>query len=118
MAAQEMTKGTGRSKICLSAQNFGDDLIVTIYNEYAHVGAVAVGEYYDEANRASTSVITRLGHKDDAIARKTAYLISRKTKRPCCVIAGVHLEEITAEEISEFLKNADSLVEDFLKSLD
>ncbi|MFC1867169.1 hypothetical protein ACFL0H_03440 [Thermodesulfobacteriota bacterium] len=118
MAEQEITKGTGRTKVCLSAQNLGDGLVVTIYNEYAHIGAVAVGEYYDKENRASTSVITRLGHKDDAIAKKTAYLISRKTKRPCCVIAGVHLEDITGEEIGEFLKNADSLVEDFLMSLE
>ena len=46
-----------------------------IYNKNAHVGAVAIGEYDNEDERASVSMITRLRHKDDAIAQKAAYLI-------------------------------------------
>lgn len=115
MGEYEITRGEGRTRITLSAKSFGDDFTVFIYNESAHIGAVAVGEYDHKEKRASTSVITRLGHKDDAIAQKAAYLISRKMERPSCVIAGVHLDNITDEEIQEFLAKADSLVEDFLR---
>ena len=115
MGENVLTKGEGRTKLHLSAQSLGGDLIVFIYNENAHVGAVAVGEYAHQEGRTSTSVITRLGHKDDAIAQKAAYLISKHTERPCCVIAGVHLDDITEDEIQKLLRNADSLVEDFLK---
>lgn len=115
MGEQKITKGEGRTRISLSAQGFGDDLVVSIYNENAHIGAVAVGEYDHRQNRTSTSVITRLGHKDDVIAQKAAYLISKHTKRPSCVIAGVHLDDITEEEIQKFLENTDSLVKDFLR---
>jgi len=115
MCEHEITKGEGRTRISLSAQGFGDDLVVSIYNENAHIGAVAVGEYDHRQNRTSTSVITRLGHKDDVIAQKAAYLISKHTKRPSCVIAGVHLDDITEEEIQKFLENTDSLVKDFLR---
>ena len=115
MSEHEITRGEGRTRVTLSAKRIGDDFAVSIYNENAHIGAVAVGEYDHEEKRASTSVITRLGHKDDAIAQKAAYLISQKTKRLSCVIVGVHLDDITEEEIREFLANADSLVEDFLR---
>ncbi|MBN2402610.1 MAG: hypothetical protein JXN64_09430 [Spirochaetes bacterium] len=114
MNEHKMMVGEGRTRITLSAKSLGSDLTVSIYNENAHIGAVAVGEYDHRESRVSTSVITRSGHKDNVIAQKAAYLISRKTKSPSCVIVGVHLDDITEEEIQEFLINADSLVEDFL----
>ena len=110
MEEYKLTKGQGRASINLYAKRLGNDLVVFIYNENAHVGAVAVGEYDYNEDRTSTSVITRLGHKDDAIAQKAAYLISKHTKRPSCVIAGVHLEDITEEEIRKLIKDTDSLV--------
>jgi FixJ family two-component response regulator len=95
----------------------GNDLVVLIYNNNAHIGAMAVGDYDHHEKRASTSVITRLGHKDDAIAQKAAYSISKSTKRPVCVIAGVHLDNITGEEVDKLLENASLMVEEFIKSL-
>jgi len=115
MGGYEISRGEGKTRVSLSTVSLGDNIVVSIYNENAHIGAVAVGEYYEEGQRASTSVITRLGHKDDTIAQKAAYLISRITKKPCCVIAGAHLDDITQEEIHELLANADAVVEDFLK---
>lgn len=114
MGDYEIVRGDGRTRLTLSAKSLGDDLVISIYNINAHIGAVALGEYDHDTKRASTSVITRHGHKDDAIALKSAYLISKKTKRPSCVIAGVHVDNITEEEIQDFLSNADFLVEDFL----
>lgn len=111
-----LTKGEGRTKVNLRANNMGDDLVVYIYNENAHLGAVAVGEYDYEHQRASVSVITRLGHKDDAIAQRAAYLISKATRKPVCVIAGIHLENITTKEIDEISKNALSAVEELISS--
>ncbi|MFC1932203.1 hypothetical protein ACFLXU_01035 [Chloroflexota bacterium] len=115
MGKHEITKGEGRMRISLSAQGLGQDLIVSIYNKNAHIGAVAMSEYDHKADRTSTSVITRLGHKDDVIAQKAAYLISKHTKRPSCVIVGVHLDNITDKEIEKLLENADSLVKDYLR---
>ena len=114
MVKYELTKGEGRTKVDLLAYNMGSELVVSIYNENAHIGAVAVGEYDHEEKRSSVSVITRRGHKDDAIAQRAAYLISKSTKKPVCVIAGVHLDNITKEEIDKFLKNAETAVEDFI----
>ena len=114
MARYELTKGEGRTKVNLVADNMGSDLVVSIYNENAHIGAVAVGEYDHERERASVSVITRLGHKDDAIAQKAAHLISKSIKKPVCVIAGVHLDNITQEEIDKILTNTKIAIEEFI----
>jgi hypothetical protein len=116
MDKYELTKGRGRTRVNLAAYGFGSDLIAFIYNAGAHIGAVAIGEYDHDHERASVSIITRLGHKDDAIAQRAAYLISRASQRPVCVIAGVHLDDITAAEIKRLVKNAILAVESFIKT--
>lgn len=114
---KQLTKGEGRIGVSITAHTMGCDLVVSIFNTAAHIGAVAVGEWDGEHERASVSVITRLGHKDDAIAQRAAYLITNATKKPVCVIAGVHLEQITLDEIDKILENADAAVDEFIRSL-
>jgi len=106
MVEYELTKGEGRARVNVTVNSMGSDLVVRIYNQNAHIGAVAIGDYDYEHERASVSVITRLGHKDDALAGEAAYLLSKSIKRPVCVIAGVHLDNITGEEIEKILANA------------
>ena len=106
-----LNAGKGRTKVSLSAQWIGKDLIVCLFNGQAHLGAVAVADFCHEENRASTSVITRLGHKDDAVASSAAHKLCRKYKRPVCAIAGIHLDAITELEIAEIIRNCDALVD-------
>jgi hypothetical protein len=105
MIEYELTKGEGRARVNVTVNSMGGDLVVRIYNQDAHIGAVAIGDYDYEHERASVSVITRLGHKDDALAGEAAYLLSKSIKRPVCVIAGVHVDNITGEEIDKILAN-------------
>jgi hypothetical protein len=105
MVECELTKGEGRARVSVTADSMGSDLVVRIYNQNAHMGAVAVGDYDSEHKRASVSVVTKLGHKDDALAGEAAYLLSRSIRRPVCVIAGVHLDNITREEVDKILAN-------------
>lgn len=113
----KLTVGKGRTKVSLTANRLGDDLVVFICNEQAHIGAVAMGEYDHEHERASVSVLTRLGHKDDVIAQRAAYLISKFFRASVCVIAGVHLDNITGEEIKALVENASVAVEHFTNSI-
>jgi hypothetical protein len=105
MVEYELTKGEGRARVNVAVDSMGSDLVVRIYNQNAHIGAVAIGDYDYEHERASVSVITRLGHKDDALAGEAAYLLSKSIRRSVCVIAGVHLDNITREEIDKILAN-------------
>jgi hypothetical protein len=113
MKSVKLSEGTGRTKVTLSAQSIGKDLIVRIFNANGHLGAVAVADYSHAENRASNSVITRLGHKDDAIACRAAYNLCKRLRAPVCVIAGIHLDNITGEEIDTITQNCDKLVGKF-----
>ena len=112
----KFTAGRGRTKVSLLANRLGDDLVVFIYNQRAHVGAVAVAEYDHEHKRASVSVLTRLGHKDDIIAQRAAYLISKSLRTSVCVVAGVHVDDITEQEIKALVENAGIAAELFVDS--
>ena len=117
MDKYELTQGEGRTKVNLSAYNIGDDILVCIYNENAHIGAVAVGEYSEEEKRSSTSVITRQGHKDDVVAQEAAHLISKHIKKAAGVIAGIHIDNITKGEMDKVLENVSIMVADFIKAI-
>jgi hypothetical protein len=117
MASYTLTEGKGRTKVSLRVDAVGDEQVVIINNENAHIGAVALGEYDFEHERSSVSVITRLGHKDDLIAQKAAYLISKHLKKSVCVIAGVHVDNITEAEISKILENSSRAVEKLINSI-
>jgi hypothetical protein len=101
----------------LSIQQLGSDFIVCLFNAQAHLGAVAVADYDSKENRASTSVITRLGHKDDQAAYKAAYKLCKRLKKPVCAIAGIHLDNITQEEIAQITRNCDALVEKCIEGI-
>ena len=114
MEFYESTAGEENVSVKISACLMGEELAVFIYNKNAHLGAVAVSEYDSNNNRASTSLITRLGHKDDAVAQKAAYLLCNHTKKAVCVIAGIHIDNITAAEIAQLVENSNKLVEEFI----
>ncbi|MDH4068060.1 MAG: hypothetical protein OEU97_03900 [Dehalococcoidia bacterium] len=114
MVEFELTKGEGRASVNVTVNSMGSDLVVRIYNQNAHIGAVAIGDYDYEHERASVSVITRLGHKDDALAREAAYLLSKSIRRPVCVVAGVHLDNITREEIDQILANTRTAISEII----
>jgi gallate decarboxylase subunit D len=111
-----LSEGDGRARVSLSTQWIGKDLIVCLFNENGHIGAVAVADYCRAENRASTSVMTRLGHKDDSVAYRAAHDLCKQLQKPVCVIAGIHLDNITSEEISQITQNCDKLVRKFVNS--
>ena len=117
MAGFTLNEGEGRTRVSLLAEDVGDDQMVLLYNENAHIGAVSVGEYDFTNQRASVSVLTRLGHKDDSIAQKAAYAISKLTRKTACVVAGIHLDNITKDEIAQITDNATYLVEQLIRSI-
>lgn len=102
-------------RISLSNHSIGNDLIVCLFNECGHIGAVAVAEYCIEEDRSSTSVLTRYGHKEDAVASRAAHQLCKALKKPVCAIVGIHLDNITAEEIAQITQNCDTLVEEFCR---
>ncbi|MBI4285035.1 MAG: hypothetical protein HY670_03920 [Chloroflexi bacterium] len=110
-----LQKGAARTEVYLAAWRLGEDLLVWLYNENAHLGAVAVSQVDNTSGRVYTSLITLAGHKDDSVAQQAAYTICKAMRRSTSVIAGIHLDDITLQEIDEILANARGLTADFLQ---
>jgi hypothetical protein len=112
-----LSEGAERTRVSLTTKPIGSDLVIYLFNEQGHIGAVALADYSHKDNRASTSIITRLGHKDDSVACSAAYQLCKRLKQPVCVIAGIHLDDITVEEIAEITGNCEKLVDGLIALL-
>lgn len=105
-------RSSGRLNVELIAQWVGHDLLVKITGGEAHIGAVGVG--CPMGVRASASVMSLPEHRDDRMAHKAAERISAVYGCNCAVIAGVHYDDITLDEIKETLRLYEEVLEAFL----
>lgn len=105
----------GRIKVNLKAFAIGKDLCVIISGgDIPHIGSVTLSiprpSLSDSNERsATTSVLNLLGHKDDEVARYVSHTLSSKLNKNVVVTCGIHVNNITAEEID--------VVVDILKQL-
>ena len=84
----------GRLRLELDAFRQGGDVLVRLSGGAAHVGAVALA-----APDSPPRVLTRPGHREDAVALEIAERFSAAFQCAVCVCAGIHFEAITREEI-------------------
>lgn len=114
----EGSEGEGNEKVTLRALEMGDGFVVMIFNEGgAHIGAVALGDFDPETSRASVSLMTRRGHKDDKVAYDVAYKLARFKRKPVCVICGLHIDNMTTEQMEQLLQNVAKATERVLESI-
>jgi len=114
----KITYGGGRCELHLNAQKLGSDYVVNIFGHGMHVGAVGIGCYDKKSNRTSSSVVTLLGHKEDEIAKKGAERISKYTRHATVLTVGIHLDNITKEEIATIIENSEEIINLFLEKID
>lgn len=105
-----LKKASGRIEVTLKAIRIGKDLLVVITGGAGHIGAVGAGT--NCGGMAVSSVMTTPGHRDDRIAKDAAERISKKLGCTCAVIAGVHYDGITAQEIKDVLIISSTLVDE------
>lgn len=117
MTSIELSEGTGRTAVQLTAEQMGDGWVVRIFNQHAHIGAVALGEYDAQHQRTSASLISRLGHKDEQLALPAAHKLSRHTRQPVCVIAGVHIDAPQPAELAALVEHSERLLVRLLAQL-
>jgi gallate decarboxylase subunit D len=93
----------------------GCDLQVALRGgDREHIGAVAVSQPRQSlraggARSATTSVIALLGHKEDELARRVAGRLASSLGVTVCVACGIHVDDISPEEIQDVLEMADEL---------
>ncbi len=104
----------GKIEIVLDAKKIGQDFLLTLTGGEEHVGAVAVGHFDEKSQRASSSVITMPGHREEHLALHGARQVSRATKKASVFVAGIHQDDISPEEIKDIVSAAGEMVESFI----
>lgn len=100
----------GRVQINMIAVTIGDDLCVIISGgDKPHIGCVTLSaprpSLSDPDNQsATTSVLNLLGHKDDEPAKFVSHELSSRLGKNVVVTCGIHLDNITVEEIKNVMK--------------
>lgn len=88
-----------------------------IGGDFPHVGAVALAEPRPSGvdrgkTSSSVSVLVRLGHKEDELAKRLAGEVAASLNLPVVLSAGIHIDHASAQEIHDAELLAGALVED------
>lgn len=110
----QITRKAAKIEITLEAKEIGEDYLLTLTGGEEHIGAAAVGLFDKESNRASSSVITMPGHREEQLALQGARQVSKATKTTTVFVAGIHQNNIKLEEISEIVSVAEEMVKAFV----
>jgi hypothetical protein len=99
----------GVFEVLAQVDQVGDDVLVLLTGGRAHIGAVAIAQprpsLRDPEQPSSTgSVITLLGHKEDAVAKTMAEALSGRLSRNVVGVAGIHWDALTREDIAAVME--------------
>jgi len=109
-----ITRKASRIELILEAKNIGNDYLLTLTGGGEHIGAVAIGLFDEKSQRASSSVITMPGHREEQLALEGARQVSRVTKKTTVFVAGIHQDNINPEEINDIISASGEMVADFI----
>lgn len=107
----------GRTALTMTVQPMGDDINVSLFGgDIPHIGAVALAQPReslrgDGSRSADCSVLAVCGHKEDMTARHIATALAKRLNARVCVACGIHLRDITPEEITRMPALIDDLIE-------
>lgn len=103
----DLTVGAGRRAVRLTLLGQGRDLLLLITGGAAHAGAVAVRVPASGARGGPFAGLCPVpGHREGPLAEEAAALIAAAAGRGCVVVAGIHQEAATPEEIAAIVANA------------
>ena len=108
--------GSGRTRLRLTWQRWGSDLHVHIGGGQDHIGAVAlVGQ--DRSDEPYARVLAVPPHKEDQIVLRATRRLHAAIGGNVCVTGGVHLDDITRDEIALILQNAEEGIEQLARMI-
>ena len=104
----QLSNAWGRIAVTLKATDVGGDLLVTITGGRAHIGAAAVG--IKTEGMATASVITVPAHREDRVVKDAAEKLAKVLDRTVVVVAGIHYDDMSQDEIMDTLQLCDEMV--------
>jgi hypothetical protein len=113
----------GNYKIEAKVLLVGEDLLLSIWGgPKPHVGAVAMAiprpSLRNPAVMSSTSsVLTRLGHKEDDIAKRVSERLSAALNKVVIVSAGIHWDDLSKEDIETIQTACEELTDRLIQRI-
>jgi hypothetical protein len=100
--------------VVVDSYEMGDDLVLMLRGgEKYHIGAVAMATPYK--NTASTSIISSYGHKEGDLVKPLAEKVAKKLKKTVVLVAGLHIDNATHDDIQKLVENSNKVIDDFLE---
>jgi len=116
--------GNGIFKVIAEVKIIGDDLMISVWGgTKPHIGSISVSVprpgLKDKTIMSSTSsVINLIGHKDEVVARKFSEQLSAKFNRNAIATAGIHIDDITENQMDIIMQNITDLCLDIINKLE
>ncbi len=89
----------GRIAVSIEVRTVGGDWLVVLTGGEPHLGACALGVWDAASGRASGSVLTAPGHREEGVALATARRLAKAGRGRVVVGAGIHYPGATRGEI-------------------
>lgn len=103
-------KKSGRININLKAMHVGDDLLIVLCGgDRPHIGGIGYGGVNDDKQTISFK-----NHKDYILSDLFSKEISQIYKGNYVICSGVHLDNITKEEINTVKKLSEEILEEMI----
>lgn len=99
----------GRIAVSIEVRAVGGDWLVVLTGGEAHLGACALGVWDAASGRASGSVLTAPGHREEGVALAAARRLAAAVQGRVVVAAGIHYPGVAAAEIDTAVSLCDGL---------
>lgn len=109
-AMKTLTAGEGRTRVELFIYRSGASLLAVVCGEGHHLGAATLAQW-KSPDPIHVQSLHGKGHKDHHLTDLLAPELARCSQRDCLCTGGIHLDDITSEEIQAILDNANQLVQ-------
>jgi hypothetical protein len=101
-------------QVKLETHMLGEDLLVVLTGgQRPHCGAVALAVPYKQT--ASCSLLSMPQHKDGDLAKPLDERIAKRTGKNVVLVAGLHVDNATPDDIQMLVDNSEKEVERFLE---
>jgi hypothetical protein len=116
--------GDGIFKVIAEVKIIGDDLMISVWGgTKPHIGSISVsaprpGLKDNTIMSATSSIINLIGHKDEVVARKFSEQLAAKFNKNAIATAGIHIDDITENQINILMQNMTDLCRDIMIRLE
>jgi 2-iminoacetate synthase len=102
-----------RWRLRCRVERVGEDLLCKLGGGVEHVGAVALAQW--ESGRARTECLVVGHHREKDLALHAAHRLCKASRRSAVCVAGIHFDDLTADEVRELAAAADRLTKQATK---